>query len=133
MQEAMPGDEEPTAQEPVTHVRSYTAQTSVKASVQRAVTHVRHATAKKSVKASVAGESTAKTARGQARRGRGRYVGSLNHTEEYRRAVVLEYHKQRRRGIDRWVAADLVGLHYDKLHKPDTIEKWAKQLGIDGI
>ncbi len=67
------------------------------------------------------------------RRTRWRRLNSLNHTEEYRRSVVLDYKRYLDRGKPRWVAAPLVGGD----HKPDTIEKWAKklgiELGIDGI
>lgn len=59
------------------------------------------------------------------RRYRGRRVGSLNYTPAARREAVDDYARRRARGQSRDAAANWAG------HKPETLEKWAHELGID--
>jgi len=62
------------------------------------------------------------------RRTRGRHVGSLNYTPAARREAVEAYARRRARSQSRDAAAALSGDH-----KPDTLEKWARELGFDRI
>lgn len=96
----------------------------------RTTHHSRYVTARVSARATIRVTTTRTTTWRIIRRGR--CTGSRNYSGEYRWAVVLEYIEQRRRGKERWVAADLVGMGAHRhLHKPGTIEKWARDFGID--